>query len=103
MTLRTLYYQLVSRNLIENSQNKYSGLSKLMTKARYAGLIDWDHITDGTRELITNDHWWSPQQLIETYADYYTVDLWEGQSCRPEIWVEKKRIEWNFPSFVPGI
>ena len=44
LTLRQLYYQLVSRGAIANTVREYKNLSVTMTNARMAGLIDWDHI-----------------------------------------------------------
>ena len=39
MTLRQLYYQLVSRDIIPNIQKEYAKLSTLLTEARMYGLI----------------------------------------------------------------
>lgn len=49
MTLRQLYYQLVSRGYIENKVSEYVKLSRLLTDARYCGKVDWDMIEDRIR------------------------------------------------------
>ena len=49
MTLRQLYYQLVSRDIIPNQQREYAKLSRILTEARMAGLVDWDFIEDRIR------------------------------------------------------
>lgn len=41
LTLRQLYYQLVSRNIIPNEERSYKNLSRVVTRARLAGLLDW--------------------------------------------------------------
>ncbi len=41
LTLRQLYYQLVSRDVILNNQKEYAKLSILLTKGRMAGIVDW--------------------------------------------------------------
>lgn len=46
LTLRQLYYQLVSRGHIENSLRSYKRVGNLVSDARLAGLIDWDMIED---------------------------------------------------------
>lgn len=92
LTLRSLYYQLVSKNIIPNTQAEYSKLSKLMTKARRAGLIDWSHIYDGTRQLSQNQHFENPQEILETAKDSFRVDLWRTQPIRVEVWVEKSAL-----------
>lgn len=49
LTLRQLFYQLVSRTLIANTKKSYDSLSKILTNARMAGLVDWDSIEDRGR------------------------------------------------------
>ena len=44
LTLRQLYYQMVSRDIIPNSQKEYDKLGRTISDARMAGLIDWDAI-----------------------------------------------------------
>ena len=50
LTLRQLYYQLVSRDIIANNLSEYAKISKLLTKGRMAGEIDWDAIEDRIRQ-----------------------------------------------------
>jgi len=53
LTLRQLYYQLVQANVIENKERSYKNLGTLLSKARLAGLIDWDAIEDRGRRPHT--------------------------------------------------
>ena len=46
LTLRQLYYQLVSRDIIPNKQAEYSKLSNLLKEGRMAGIVDWEAIED---------------------------------------------------------
>lgn len=89
LTLRQLYYQFVSRELIENKQSEYKRLGSIINDARLSGLIDWDSIVDRTRNLQSNPHWESPSEIIESCTKQYRIDMWEGQTCRPEVWIEK--------------
>lgn len=89
LTLRQLYYQLVSRDLIPNRQNEYSKLSALVTDARRAGLIDWDAIEDRTRFLRKVQTQSGISAAIRNAANNYCIDLWADQSCYIEVWVEK--------------
>ena len=52
LTLRQIFYQLVTRNEIANSENCYDNLGTLMRDARMAGLIDWFAIEDRTRFCV---------------------------------------------------
>jgi len=89
LTLRQLYYQLVSRDIIANRQREYKRLGSIVNDARLAGLIDWMAIEDRTRNLQRLSHWDSPEDIIRSCADDYHVDMWEGQTWRPEVWIEK--------------
>ena len=48
LTLRQLYYQLVTRNVIPNLEREYKNLSKLISDARLAGYVDWDVAQHGS-------------------------------------------------------
>jgi hypothetical protein len=89
LTLRQLYYQFVSRDLIPNTQQSYKNLSGVISDARMAGLIDWNTIVDRTRELRSLSHWDSPGGIVEACSTQYHVDSWAGQKYRPEVWIEK--------------
>lgn len=89
LTLRQLYYQLVSRDIIPNKLTEYKRLGSIVNDARLAGLIDWHAIEDRTRELRSLPHWEHPSDIVEACADQFNVDLWRGQHFRPEVWIEK--------------
>jgi len=55
LTLRQIYYQLVSKHLIENIRSQYQRLSKILVKARYDSIIDWEDIEDRTRNATGGD------------------------------------------------
>lgn len=89
LTLRQLYYQFVARDLIENLQKNYKRLGNIISDARVAGLVDWDHMEDRTRNLQSMPHWNDPESIIYSAATGYHIDKWEGQTYRPEVWIEK--------------
>lgn len=89
LTLRQLYYQFVSRGLIPNNQREYKTLGSIVNDARLAGLIDWDHIVDRTRNIRTNAHWSGPEKIIAACAQQFMIDKWARQPWRVEVWIEK--------------
>jgi hypothetical protein len=89
LTLRQLYYQLVSRDIIANKQREYKRLGSIVNDARLAGLIDWRAIEDRTRNLQSLAHWETPEEIVRGCAQQFRVDMWEGQRYRPEVWIEK--------------
>lgn len=96
LTLRQLYYQFVSRDLLRNVHQEYKRLGSIINDARLAGLIDWDAITDRTRNLHALGHWDQPSEIVKACADQFQVDMWEGQTNRIEIWIEKEALAGVF-------
>jgi len=92
LTVRQIYYQLVSRDLIPNNDREYKKIVDLVKNGRYAAILDWDMIEDRNRELKELAHWDSPNDIIETAANSYHIDLWQNQPCYCEVWVEKKAL-----------
>jgi hypothetical protein len=73
LTLRQLYYQCVSRDIIPNRQSEYKRLGSVVNDGRLAGLIDWSMLEDRTRNVQSISHWDSPEQIIRAVADQYAI------------------------------
>lgn len=93
LSLRQLYYQLVSRNIVPNTEKSYKNVGNLVSDARLAGLIDWDMIKDRGRVMSKNPHWTDPAQFMESVAPQYRFNLWEDQDVYVEVMVEKQALE----------
>jgi hypothetical protein len=89
LTLRQLYYQMVARGLIDNSQRSYKRIGRIVSNARMTGHIDWLAIVDRTRGVKQNSHWSSPEEIVETAAEDYQINKWKTQPYYPEVWIEK--------------
>lgn len=92
MTLRQLYYQMVSRDYIANNLKEYKNLGSLVNDARLAGLIDWDRLVDRVRHLEQRSSWSDPGHIIRSAAHSYHIDMWANQEYRIEVWVEKNAL-----------
>lgn len=97
LTLRQLYYQFISRDVFANTEANYNKLGRVVSDARLAGMIDWDLLEDRGREA--HGIGWvgheppEKDQLIRDAQYGYSLDLWEDQSRRIEVWVEKQALE----------
>jgi len=97
LTLRQLYYQFVARGLIENKEREYDNLGTLISHARLAGMIDWEHIVDRTRELEDQPHWGTAtdegddaaHEFVRSVMPQFRTAKWSSQPTRIEVWVEK--------------
>jgi len=93
ISLRQLYYQLVSRNIVENTEKSYKNIGKLVSDARLAGLVDWDMIRDRGRVTVGNSHWDSPADIVRSAANSFRICRWENQKNYIEVMVEKQALE----------
>jgi len=89
LTLRQLYYQLVSRDIIPNTERSYKNVGRLVTDGRNAGHIDWNMIEDRNRDTVIPSHWKNPGEIISAAAHSFRIDKWRDQHCHIEVMVEK--------------
>lgn len=89
LTLRQLYYQLVTRNAIPNIERSYKNLSTLVSDARLSGLMDWDAIEDRVRQPRRQGEFNDLRDLTEAAIRSYRLPRWKGQEWYAELWVEK--------------
>lgn len=89
ITVRTLYYQMVARDIIPNTERSYKNLTVLVNDARMAGLLDWDVIEDRGRRPVVRSRWGTGKEFLESVAPQYHTDLWHDQESRVFVVVEK--------------
>lgn len=106
MTLRQLYYQLVSHDIIPNDNNIYKKLSKFLTNLRYNGIIDWDVIEDRVRVPKFPGEWKNIPDLIDSAIYTFRLPRWENQKYYIELATEKDALssilypiadKWHIP------
>ena len=89
LTLRQLYYQLVVRNVIPNTERSYKNLGNLISEGRLAGEIDWDAIEDRIRIPRRHAEWSDPGSAMDALLRQYRLPRWSDQPHHVEVWVEK--------------
>lgn len=89
MTLRQLYYQLVTKNVIPNVSSEYAKLSTLLKEGRMAGIVDWDAIEDRLRTPYTPASFDSPEDILDACINQYQMPRQNGQDIYLEVWIEK--------------
>src|SRR3972149_6794952 len=88
LTLRQLYYQLVSRNAVPNIERSYKNLSTLVSDARLSGMMDWAAIEDRIRQPILQNEFTNLRDLTEAALRSYRLPRWKEQEHYAELWVE---------------
>jgi hypothetical protein len=96
MTVRQVYYQLVSGQVIENTRSQYQAVSNLLVAARKNGEIPWEWIEDRLRRPRTVSMWSGLSSFAETVRRAYRRDVWESQPDYLEVWLEKDALSGIF-------
>ncbi len=89
ITVRQIFYQLVSKNIIKNNKKTYLQISTIISKGRYIGELDWDTIVDNSKFLDTPNFFEDINDLLKAALYSYKLDKWKGQEKYIEVWVEK--------------
>jgi hypothetical protein len=96
MTVRQVYYQLVSRQVIENNRGQYQAVSNALVDARKDGLIAWEWIEDRLRRPREVRMWDGLPDFSETVRRAYRRNVWDTQPCYLEVWLEKDALSGVF-------
>src|ERR1044072_4213236 len=74
MTVRQVYYQLVSRQVVENNRNRYQAVSDAIVKARQQGIIPWEWIEDRLRRPREVSMWADLAEFSDVATRAYRRD-----------------------------
>jgi len=96
MTLRQLFYQLVSNQGTENSAAEYHKIGGALVDARKEGLIPWDWIEDRIRRPRTVAMWDDLPDFLQVVRRSYRRNVWENQGVYIEAWLEKDALSGLF-------
>jgi len=105
LTLRQIYYRLVSQQLIPNTRTSYQQLSKILVKAREREALKPSAIEDRSRQVLgVGDYGYdSPEDFLsyqierlKESGENYTRPLWTGQPYHVVIALEKDALSRLF-------
>jgi len=90
MTVRQLFYRLVSRVAIEKTEREYKGtIVRLALRLRESDMVPWGWIADATRWMRKPDTFTGLSQFLEDQQTMYRRDIWRDQEAYVEVWCEK--------------
>ncbi len=92
MTLRQLYYALVSAGAIGKTEPAYGKLKRVMRDRREDGSIPWDWLVDHTRSVFQPRTWNGLEDLLTDTASLYRRDLMRQQAVAIQLWAESDSI-----------
>jgi hypothetical protein len=110
MTVRRVFYQLVSQGVIEKTEAEYKQtVGRVLTEMRRAGEIPFGWIADNTRWMRKPRTYDSIWHMLELTRETYRRALWNDQTHYVEIWLEKDALagvlceetgQWDVPLMV---
>lgn len=89
LTLRQLYYQCVTKNLIRNEEKQYKRVGDIVSRARRGGMLPWNAIEDRVRQPEMPSEFNNLRDLIDAAFRSYRLPRLKGQETYVELWVEK--------------
>jgi hypothetical protein len=110
MTVRQIFYQLVSLGVIAKTEGEYkSTVVRLLSQMRRSREIPYSWIADNTRWQRKAATWASLKDVLEDTARTYRRSLWDNADAYVEIWLEKDALsgvlwdvtwKWDVPLMV---
>jgi hypothetical protein len=92
MTIRQIYYRLVSSGFIKNAKSDYQRVIRLMTIARDDGRVPFEWVVDRSRPVYAPSVFDDPKSYAEVVKKSCRRDYWTLQPFYTEIWCEKDTI-----------
>lgn len=92
VTLRGVFYRVVSAGAVEKSENGYRKIGRRLIKLREDGRVPYGAITDGTRLMRRPETWDRVETMLQDAAASYRRALWDDQDVEVMILSEKDAI-----------
>jgi hypothetical protein len=90
MTVRQLFYRLVSLGTIAKTEAEYKGtVGRLTVEMRRAGELPYGWIADNTRWMRKPRSHSSLDEALRRTAETYRRAVWDDQDVYVEVWLEK--------------
>jgi hypothetical protein len=102
MTVRQVFYQLVSGRVIEKPAEPTKLFQRPWFAARQESSIPWDKIEDRTRKPRHVLMWAGLGEFASEAAAAYRRDVWARQPTPVETWLEKDALSGIFASSASG-
>jgi hypothetical protein len=106
--LRQMFYRLVAREALTNTNSMYKQLSAQTARARESGILPIDCFRDDSPIADVDDEYLSPEQTVDNYLEmlqnlpenYTGLPRWYNQPDYVEIWIEKNAMVSEFESII---
>lgn len=110
MTVRQLFYRMVSEGVIDKTEQEYKGtVCRLLANMRRERRLPFHWLADNTRWVRRPQSHDRLSEMLEESVSLYRRNLWQDQGVHVEIWLEKDALsgviynitsKWNVPLMV---
>jgi DNA topoisomerase VI subunit A len=92
-TVRQVFYQLVTRGVIEKTEQAYKGtVVRLLVEMRLDGAVPWGRIVDESRRTQGTRTFNNISDALENTAKYYRRSAMRESDVYIEVWTEKEAL-----------
>ena len=92
VSIRHIFYRMVTQNLVEKSDRGYQQLQKVSVDMRRAGGLPYGWIEDSSRRAYWNTGYAGVESFAEVAASIYRRDYWESTDTLVEVWCESRSL-----------
>lgn len=89
MSVRQLFYQMVSRGYVEKTERAYNRVQEASVQMRLNGVLPYRKIVDGNRERRQYPTYDGMEEALANTAHAYRRNHWINQPYHVEVWCEK--------------
>lgn len=96
VTVRQIFYNLVSRQIVESSIQTYHEIVRIVKNMRLAGIIPFKWVVDDTRRPEKTPTWNSVSDILHAAIEQFRSDWQQDQRYYVEVWLEKRSLRRFF-------
>lgn len=90
MTVRQVFYRLVSAGVVAKTEQEYKGtVGRLLVAMRREGDVPYRWLADNTRWMRKPRTYSSLEEALSSTARAYRRSIWDDQAVYVEVWTEK--------------
>ena len=92
VSIRHIFYRMVTQNLVEKSNKGYQQLQKATVDMRDDGALPYAWIEDSSRRAYWNTGYAGVGNYAEAAASLYRRDYWDSTDTLVEVWCESRSL-----------
>jgi hypothetical protein len=89
MTVRQVFYCLVSSGWIDKTELQYRAVMRALSEMRRDGRIPFESVADNTRRPMKYTSYPNLEAALRVAREGYFRSRWENQAAYVEVWLEK--------------